>query len=47
MLITVSGIYNVSGDGFVALPDNNQNKTYFVVDLPQDVYAGKSVTIKL
>jgi chondroitin AC lyase len=47
MLITVSGNYNVSGDGFVALPDINQNKTYFVIDLPQDVYAGKSVTIKL
>jgi len=47
ILITVSGIYSVSGDGFVALPNNNQNITYFVVDLPQGDYAGKSVTIKL
>lgn len=47
ILITVSGIYNVSGDGFVSFPDNSQDKTYFVVDLPQGVSAGKSVTMKL
>jgi chondroitin AC lyase len=47
IFISVSGIYNVSGDGFVALTDSNQNKTYFVVELPQGVYAGKSVSIKL
>jgi chondroitin AC lyase len=47
IFISVSGIYNVSGDGFVALTDSDQNKTYFVVELPQGVYAGKSVSIKL
>ena len=47
VFVSVSGIYNVSGDGFVAVPDNNQNKTYFVIELPDGVYLGKSVTIKL
>jgi chondroitin AC lyase len=47
VLLSVSGIYNVSGDGFVALADHNQNKTYFVIELPQGVYLGESVTIKL
>jgi chondroitin AC lyase len=47
ILITVSDIYNASGDGFIAVPNNNQNKTFIVVDLPQGVYAGKSVSIKL
>ncbi len=47
MIITVPDIYNVSGDNFVAFPNNKQNKTYFVVDLPQGVYAGKSITVKL
>ena len=47
VLLSVSGIYNVSGEGYVALADNNQNKTYFVIELPQGVYLGKSVTIKL
>ena len=47
VFVSVSGIYNVSGDGFVALADNNRNKTYFVIELPQGVYLGKSVTIEL
>lgn len=47
IIITVSGIYNVRGDNFIAFPQNNQNKTFIVVDLPQGVYAGKSVSIKL
>ena len=47
ILITVSGIYSIRGDNFVALPDNNQNQTYFVIELPQGVYLGKSVTIQL
>ncbi|NQU53039.1 MAG: chondroitin lyase [Bacteroidetes bacterium] len=47
MGITVSGIYHASGDNFVAFPETDKNQTFFVVDLPQDVYAGKSVSIKL
>lgn len=47
MIITVPEIYNASGDNFVAFPNNSQNKTYIIVDLPQGVYAGKSVSIKL
>ncbi len=47
MIITVPDLYNVNGDNFVAFPNNNQNKTFIVVDLPQGVFAGKSVSIKL
>ena len=47
MIITVPDLYNVSGDNFVVFPNNNQNKTFIVVNLPQGVFAGKSVTIKL
>ena len=47
MIITVSDIYNARGDNFIAFPNNNQNITFIVVDLPQGVYAGKSVSIKL
>jgi chondroitin AC lyase len=46
MIITVPEIYNVGGDNFVAFPDNSQNKTFIIIDLPQGVYAGSSVTIK-
>jgi chondroitin AC lyase len=47
ILITVSGIYQAGGDDFVALPDQDRNQTYFVIDLPQGVYLGKSVTLDL
>ena len=47
MVITVPDIYNVSGDNFVAYPNDKQNNTLIVVDLPQGVFAGKSVTIGL
>ena len=45
-LITISGIYETTGDGYSLYPDMDQNKTLIIVDLPQGVYAGKSVTIK-
>lgn len=41
--LTVSGLYPSQGDNFVTIPDNSQ--TLILVDLPQGVYAGKSVTI--
>lgn len=47
ILLTVPGIYNAKGEGFVAIPNGKQNNTLFIVDLPQGVYVGKSVSIKL
>ncbi|MFN3382839.1 MAG: polysaccharide lyase family 8 super-sandwich domain-containing protein, partial [Runella zeae] len=47
MVVTVSGIYKNKGEGFIALPDISQNQTIFLIDLPQGVYLGKSVTVKL
>jgi len=47
MIITIPDIYNVRGDNFIAFPNNSQNLTYIIVDLPQGVYAGKSVTFEL
>ena len=46
ILITVPDIYNVSGDNFVAFPDNDHNNTLMIIDLPQGVFAGKSVIVK-
>jgi chondroitin AC lyase len=43
--ITVPEIYNSKGDNYVTIP--NKNNTLILVDLPQGVFAGKSVTIKL
>ncbi len=45
--ITVSGIYNSKGDSFSTTPDKSKNNTMVLVDLPQGVYAGKSVTVEL
>jgi chondroitin AC lyase len=45
--VTVPGIYQAEGDNFAAYPDPDQNHTQILIDLPQDVYAGKSVTIAL
>jgi len=47
IMVTVSGIYNSSGETFKTILNNNENNTLILVDLPQGVYAGKSVTIKL
>ena len=47
IMITIPGIYNVSGDDdYVAIPDNEQNNTLLIVSLPQGVYSGKSVNIE-
>ena len=45
--VTVSGIYNSKGSGFFTTPDKSKNNTSVLVDLPQGVYAGKSVTVEL
>jgi chondroitin AC lyase len=47
VIITVSDIYNVKGDNFTAFPNINQNNTLILVEVPQGVFAGKSVSIKL
>jgi chondroitin AC lyase len=42
--LTVSGIYNASGDGFHMAPDRSNDSTTIAVTLPEGVYAGKSVS---
>ena len=46
MSITVSGIYAVKKEGLVCLPNNQLQQTILLIDLPQGVYAGKSVTLQ-
>ncbi|PHN05280.1 polysaccharide lyase family 8 super-sandwich domain-containing protein [Flavilitoribacter nigricans] len=46
IMLRVSGIYESKGDHFVTYPDKTNNETLFIVELPQDVYAGKSVTLR-
>jgi chondroitin AC lyase len=45
--VTIPDVYDRSEDGFITFPDKTQNKTLLLVDLPQGVYVGKSVNIKL
>ncbi|MFA7491666.1 MAG: polysaccharide lyase family 8 super-sandwich domain-containing protein [Mariniphaga sp.] len=45
--LTVPGIYNIQGKNFITLPNNFENSTFIIVDLPTDVYTGSSTTIEL
>jgi len=47
VMVTLSGAYDAKGDDFFTLSGVDQENTLVVVDLPQGVYAGKSVTVKL
>lgn len=47
IMITFPSIYTKTGDGFICFANNKDNNTMIIVDLPQGVYLGKSVTIKL
>jgi len=47
MRITVSNIYGAKGDNFATFPNSEQNDTSILVDLPRDVYAGKSTIVEL
>lgn len=47
MTLTVTGAYKTKGENFQATVDEKQNRTRFTVDLPQGVYAGKSIQLKL
>ena len=44
--ITVSGIYAVKKEGLICLPNNQLQQTILLIDLPQGVYAGKSVNVQ-
>ncbi|MBL7815741.1 MAG: hypothetical protein JNL70_12075 [Saprospiraceae bacterium] len=46
VMITLPSIYTKVGEGFICFPNNKDNYTLVIVDLPQGVYLGKSVTIK-
>ena len=46
IMITLPSIYTKIGDGFICFWNNKDNYTLVIVDLPQGVYLGKSVTIK-
>ncbi len=45
--LTVSGIYKTRGDNYRTTVDEKQNSTVFIVDLPQGVYLGKSIRLKV
>ena len=47
MAVTVSGLYDSKGDRFVCLPNKDENHTLLLINLPQGVYAGKSVLVAL
>ncbi|XOV93072.1 MAG: polysaccharide lyase family 8 super-sandwich domain-containing protein [Bacteroidota bacterium] len=48
LMVTVSGHYNVEGNESLSVyPNPEINRTHFMIYLPQGVYHGKSVTIKL
>lgn len=47
IVLTLPGLYPTKGTGFMAIPNQQQKNTLFLVDLPQGVYAGKSVSINL
>ncbi len=47
VLVTLPSIYTNVGDGFICFPNNKDNNTLLILDLPKGVYLGKSVTIKL
>ena len=46
-MLIVSGHYEVDGDGYYSYPNPKIGETLFIIDLPQGVYHGKSVTFKL
>lgn len=46
IVVTLSGLYFSKGEDFVCIPNQKKKETLVIVNLPQGVYAGKSVTIK-
>jgi chondroitin AC lyase len=47
ILVTIPSIYTTQAEGFICLPNEKLNNTLVIVDLPQGVYLGKSVVVKL
>lgn len=47
VLVTLSGNYSVQADGVTAIGGADANSTALIIELPQGVYRGKSVTVKL
>ena len=46
-MITLPGIYTLKREGVLTLPNAKSEHTIFIVDLPQGVFLGKSVHVKL
>ena len=47
LTLTFTGLYDSRGDHFFTIPNEDQNNTLVLIDLPQGVYAGMSVTVEL
>lgn len=47
IMVTLSGAYDVKGEDLFTLTGDDRENSMIVIDLPQGVYAGKSVTVKL
>jgi chondroitin AC lyase len=47
IMITLPGIYSLKGEGVLSIPNATSKNTMLIINLPQGVYAGKSVSIKL
>ena len=47
IMITLPGIYTLKREGVLTLPNAKSEHTIFIVDLPQGVFLGKSVHVKL
>ncbi len=47
ILVSVNGLYKVQGENYRTIVDEKQHDTLFIVDLPQGVYCGKSVHLKI
>ena len=45
--LTVSGIYNKKQEGVICIPDQAKMETLFIIDLPQGVWSGSSLTLQL
>ncbi len=47
IMITLPGIYASKNEGYILIPNTKSNSTMFIIDLPQGVYLGKSITFNL
>ncbi len=47
ILVSVNGIYKGRGENYRTIVDEERHDSLFIVDLPQGVYCGKSVHLKI